>query len=199
MNRFLLAIRAFFLVLFHQDIADRVAVAVLPAPGTVPAEVPGPTGTPASTSAPAAGTSAATRAPAAQPKPPAAPARSEALTLLATLQREARFIDFVQEPLGAYSDAQVGAAARDVHRHCGEVLGRIFALRPVIEAEEGSEVDLPGDVAVTRFHLVGNVGAQTRRGKLCHKGWEATQCQLPQWTGEEGARLVVAPAEVELR
>lgn len=119
--------------------------------------------------------------------------------MLATLQREARFVDFLQEPLAAYSDAQVGAAARDVHRHCGEVIGRMFALRPVVEAEEGSDVDLPADTVATRFHLVGNVGATSRRGKLCHKGWEATQCQLPQWTGEEAARLVVAPAEVELR
>lgn len=185
MNRFLLAVRAFFQVLFHQDVAERVAVALLPAP--TGAAGPGSATAPDASAAPA------------KPQPPAAPARSEALTLLATLQREARFVDFVQEPLAAYSDAQVGAAARDVHRHCAEVIARLFALRPVAQAEEGSDIDLPADVAATRYHLVGNVGSHSRRGKLCHKGWEATQCQLPQWTGEEAARLVVAPAEVELR
>jgi hypothetical protein len=55
-------------------------------------------------------------------KPAAAPRpRSEALTLLATLQREARFVDFIKESLEGYSDAQIGAVARDVHRDCGKV------------------------------------------------------------------------------
>ncbi len=61
-------------------------------------------------------------------KPAAAPrGRSEALTLLATLQREARFVDFIMESLEGYSDAQIGAVARDVHRDCGKVLERLFA------------------------------------------------------------------------
>ncbi len=135
-----------------------------------------------------------------RPSPPA-PTRSEALTLLASLQREARFVDFVQEPLAEYSDAQIGAAARDVHRLCGEVLERLFQLRPVVSAAEGSEVDVPdGAAAAARYRLLGNVGAAPpRRGKLCHAGWQASQCQLPQWTGDGDARLIVAPAEVELR
>jgi hypothetical protein len=183
MTRLLLAIRVFFRVLFNGDVANRVAAALIAGPST------------------AATTPAATGAAAAAPRPKTAPpARSEALTLLATLQREARFVDFVQEPLGGYSDAQIGAAARDVHRLCAEVIDRVFGLRPVVDAAEGSDVDVPGGAAATRFHLVGNVGAPApRRGKLCHKGWEATHCQLPQWTGDDDARLIVAPAEVELR
>ena len=62
-------------------------------------------------------------------KPPPKPARSEAVTLLAALQREARFVDFIKEPLDGYSDAQIGAAARDVHRDCGKVLDRLLAIR----------------------------------------------------------------------
>src|SRR5262245_5919116 len=58
-------------------------------------------------------------------------ARSDALTLLATLQREARLIDFLMEDLASYDDAQIGAAVRDVHRDCAAVLERIFALRPL--------------------------------------------------------------------
>src|SRR4029450_12664116 len=45
-----------------------------------------------------------------------APTRSDALTLLATLQREARLIDFLMEDLAGYDDAHIGAAARDMHR-----------------------------------------------------------------------------------
>ena len=43
-------------------------------------------------------------APPKQPKQPPAPQRSDAITLLAALQREARFVDLVLEPLGQYSD-----------------------------------------------------------------------------------------------
>ena len=60
--------------------------------------------------------------PAAPPAAEPAPRRSDAITLLAALQREARFVDLVQEPLGEYSDDQIGAAARDVLRDCREVL-----------------------------------------------------------------------------
>jgi hypothetical protein len=51
---------------------------------------------------------------------------------LAALQREARLVDFVQEPIAAYSDAQIGAAVRDVHRGCAEVIERLFSLKPVV-------------------------------------------------------------------
>ena len=50
---------------------------------------------------------------------------------MAALQREARFLDIVKEPLGQFDDAQVGAAARDVLRDCGDVIERMFAVQPV--------------------------------------------------------------------
>ena len=83
-----------------------------------------------------------------QPKtPPApvvkAPLRSEAITLLATLQREARFLDFLMEPLAGYADAQVGAVARDVHRDCGAVVKRLFDPKPAVSQEEGSPLEVP--------------------------------------------------------
>lgn len=51
---------------------------------------------------------------------PVTAARSGALSLLEALQREARFVDFMKESLGDYSNAQVGAAVRDVHRGCAD-------------------------------------------------------------------------------
>ena len=196
MSRILLAIRVFFRVLFNRSVAEQVAAALIAGPAR--AETSAPAGAAAPGEA-TAKTAVATKTPSAKAKAPPA-GRSEAITLLATLQREARFVDFVQEPLGDYSDAQIGAAARDVHRLCGEVIQRVFALRPVVEGAEGSDVDVPSAGGAMRFHLLGNVGAPApRRGKLCHQGWEATHCQLPQWTGDDDARLIVAPAEVELR
>jgi hypothetical protein len=130
---------------------------------------------------------------------PAKPVRSEAVSLLAALQREGRLVDFLQEPIAAYSDAQIGAAVRDVHRQCQGVLERMFALQPVVEAAEGSPVSVPAGPDAARFKLVGNVtGEPPFAGKLCHHGWLATRCELPEWTGGAEAAKVVAPAEVEI-
>jgi hypothetical protein len=131
---------------------------------------------------------------------PRPPARSEAITLLAALQREARFVDFVLESLAGYSDAQIGAAARDVHRDCGAVLKRMFALRPVVTDEEGKEVEVPAGFDAGRWRLTGNVtGKPPFNGRLVHPGWEATICELPTWSGKADAAKIVAPAEVELK
>jgi hypothetical protein len=51
-----------------------------------------------------------------------------ALQLLGLLQREARFIDFIQEDVAAYADADIGAAARVVHEGCRKVLHDNFTI-----------------------------------------------------------------------
>lgn len=183
MRRILLAIRIFFRTLFNAPTADRVE-AVLKGPALTevpPAEKPLP-------------------APPKDRTAPRPPARSEALTLLAALQREARFVDFVNEPLDGYTDAQIGAVARDVHRDCGAVLKRLFGLRPVISQPEGSEIELPAEFDAGRFRLTGNVTEQpSLRGQVAHHGWEAASCELPTWTGSDEAARIVAQAEIEVK
>ncbi len=76
--------------------------------------------------------------------------RSDALSLLSALQREARWIDLVQESLDGYSDAQVGAAARDVLRDSKKVLDRMFDLGPVIDGEEGTRVAIDANASALR-------------------------------------------------
>ncbi len=125
--------------------------------------------------------------------------RSDAITLLATLQREARLVDMVKEPLSNYSDAQVGAAARDVLRDCGQVLERLFGLTPLVDQEDGSDVEVPVGYDAGRFRLTGNVaGEPPFHGRLVHHGWVATRCEVPTWTGSKQAEMVVAPEEVEV-
>lgn len=137
---------------------------------------------------------------AAEPAAPKPPARSEAITLLAALQREARFVDFIQESLAGYSDAQVGAVARDVHRDCAAAIQRMFALRPAVAEEEGKEVEIAAGFDAARWRLTGNVTGQPPfRGRLVHPGWEASICELPTWSGAAGSARIVAPAEIELR
>jgi hypothetical protein len=115
------------------------------------------------------------------------------------LQHEARFVDLVREPLDSYADAQVGAAAREVLRECGQVLDRMFELQPLLEAEEGSAVEVPRGFDAGRYRLSGQVeGEPPYTGRLVHHGWQAACCKMPQWSGSVAARLVVAPAEVEI-
>ena len=134
------------------------------------------------------------------PPPKNVPTRNDAINLLAALQREARFVDFIKEPITAYNDAQIGAAVRDIHRDCGAVIDRLFALRPLLDQTEGTEVDVPVGFDANKYRLTGNVGGQPPfRGRLAHHGWQAAQCELPAWTGTDSAALVVAPAEVELK
>lgn len=176
MRRILLAFRVFFGVLFRAQTAALVEGA-LERKELPPAE--------------------AKPQPAARPK---AAVRSEAITLLATLQREARFVDFLQEPLAGFSDAQVGAVARDVHRGCAAVVERMFALKPLSDDSEGATVELPVGFDAGRYRLVGNVvGEPPFRGQLVHHGWEAARCELPAWSGSAEAVRVVAPSEIELK
>ena len=125
--------------------------------------------------------------------------RSEAISLLAVLQREGRLVDFLKENIGGYSDAQIGAAVRDVHRDCAAAVDRMFALKPARGEAEGASVEVPAGFDANRVRLVGNVGgAGPWRGQLRHGGWEATKVEVPEYTGSESAARVVAAAEVEV-
>jgi len=131
-----------------------------------------------------------------QPTPkPTQPIRSEAVTLLSALQREARLIDLIQEDLGGFSDAQVGAAARPCLQSCAATLQRLFDLQPICEASEGSTVTVDAGESPARYQWVGE--GTTRSGSLIHHGWQVTRAELPQWNGEAADALVVAPAQVQ--
>ncbi len=151
------------------------------------------------------GEKAAQHTPAPRPvtaAPPAAatPARSDAITLLAALQREARLVDLANESLDGYSDAQIGAAARDVLRDSKKVLERMFGLQHVVSTVEGESVDVPAAYDAGRYRLTGNVSRTPPiSGELTHAGWQVTKCDLPAWTGKAAAALVIAPAEVQVR
>jgi hypothetical protein len=124
---------------------------------------------------------------------------NDAVLLLSVLQREGRLVDFLKEPIDAYSDAQIGAAVREVHRGCRQVLDRVFAPVPAMAMPEGSSVRIEQGYDPARVRLTGQVtGAPPYVGVLSHPGWEASRCELPEWTGPETSR-VLAPAEVEIK
>lgn len=188
MGRFTLSFKVWWRVLTDDGFADAAgqlyAGKALPSPA--PAEGPGK------------GPAKPVPTPAPAPVRPE-PQRNDALNLLAVLQREARLVDFLKETIAPYSNEQVGAAVRDVHRDAAAALERMFGLKPTVDQAEGASMEVPVGFDAGRVRLVGNVAGQPPyRGTVRHQGWEATKVQLPEWSGSEKAARVVAPAEVEL-
>lgn len=145
----------------------------------------------------AAATAPAT-APVVAPAPLKEATPDAALQLLALLQREARLIDFTQEDLGGYSDADIGGAARLVHEGCCKVLREHFTLAPVRGEAEGSRITIAPGFDARAIRLTGNlVGQAPFQGTLSHRGWRATETRLPRLAAGHDAS-VLAQAEVEL-
>lgn len=135
--------------------------------------------------------------------PPPEPARPEPeiVSFLAILQEKGRLVDFLMDDINAYSDAQVGAAARVVHAGCKSVLQEHFSIRPVREEPEGASVQVPAGYAADEYRLVGKVAGQAPfTGVLVHRGWRTERVKLPRLLHAADGRLpAVAPAEVELK
>ncbi|MDR6392056.1 DUF2760 domain-containing protein [Paraburkholderia phenoliruptrix] len=150
-------------------------------------------------------TTASAPSPAPSPAPKAAPAPTlkeaspdAALQLLGLLQRDARFIDFVEEDIKRFSDADIGAAARLVHEGCRATLREHFTIRPVRDEAEGSRVTLQEGFDASAIRLTGNVvGKAPFVGSISHRGWRVTEVRLPKLAESHNAK-VIAPAEVEL-
>jgi hypothetical protein len=132
---------------------------------------------------------------AAPPKPVAPPV--DPLQILGVLQRDGRLLDFLGEDIAGYEDAQIGAAVRDVHRDCKKALAKYLDLAPVIDKEEGSQVQVPTGFDPTEIRVIGNVRGQPPfRGALMHRGWRVASSRLAPVEG--GDPQVLAPAEVEI-
>ena len=185
--RLFFAIRVFFVVLFRRDSASRIhgllesnstAIGANDTP-----KLPPPSESKAIESKPSSPTLSKSAR------------RSEALTLLSALQREARFLDLVCESLDQYNDAQIGAAARDVLRDTRKSLDRMFGLQHLIDSPEGEAIEIPNDASPARWRIVGKESG--KRGTLSHAGWKATKMDLPMWSGGADDAMVIAAAEVE--
>ncbi|HDR9154639.1 hypothetical protein WJ07_26915 [Burkholderia vietnamiensis] len=189
-GRLSLAVGTFFSVLGNREFAagvlrvrDGAAAPIAPAP-----VAPAPAAAPAPAPAPA-------KAPAPELREASPQA---ALQLLGLLQRDARFIDFVEEDIAGYADADIGAAARLVHDGCRAALREHFTIVPVRDEAEGTRVTLPAGFDATAVRVTGNVvGAAPFTGTVSHRGWRVADVRLPKLTGSHDAS-VIAPAEVEL-
>ncbi len=173
-SRLLFAWACFFRVLFDGRFAAR-ALAVRDG-------VPGPV-----SPAPAALASLASHAD-----------ETAALQLLSLLQREGRLVDFLQQDIASFPDADVGVAARVVHEGCRKALRSHATLEPVRAEDEGARVTLAAGFDADAVKLVGEVkGEPPYAGVLRHRGWRVKRLELPALVGEHDVH-VLAPAEVEL-
>jgi hypothetical protein len=120
------------------------------------------------------------------------------LKLLATLQEEARLLDFVREDITGYSDEQVGAAVRGIHAALRKAIDERLEMEPILPGDEGDPVEVPAAMPAGHLRVSGRaVGAPPFRGVLRHGGWRATAVRLPAATpGSDPS--VLAPAEVEV-
>ena len=211
-QRFLLAFSSYFRILFDAEFAGRVLLAggadrSLPREPELPPDAK-------SEAEPARMPGATTPAPNLAPQPLAsttpgqgargrassdAPTAVEgALQLLSLLQRQGRFVDFIQQDVLEFSDGEIGQAARVVHEGCRATFGQYLELEPVLSEEEGSTVRIKGGFDARAIKLMGNVrGDAPYQGVLRHRGWRATRLDLPE-TLNEHAFEILAPAEVEI-
>jgi len=122
-----------------------------------------------------------------------------AVQILSVLQRQGRLIDFLEEDLSRYEDAQIGAAVRSIHESCKAALAECVHLETVMAQEEGSVVTVPSGFDPASVRLTGNVsGDPPFRGVLRHRGWRIRKVHLPTFTAQVGKERIVAPAEVEI-
>jgi hypothetical protein len=179
----------FFRVIFDGSFAARVWSARLPPQLTPPTPGPGLPRLPP-------GPEPALRQPAPEPVLNREPV--QALLLLSLLQREGRLVDFLQQDIASFADADVGAAARVVHDGCRRALRAHATIEPVRAESEGARVVLESGFAPDEVKLTGGVGGQPPyKGVLRHRGWRAMRLDLPEIVGGHDAH-VLAPAEVEL-
>ncbi|MCG8556601.1 MAG: DUF2760 domain-containing protein [Proteobacteria bacterium] len=147
------------------------------------------------------------RAPDDGPKPPEAAPQpvvlreatpDAACQLLAVLQREGRFVDFVMESLDAADDADVGAAARVVHDGCRKAIAEHIDIESIRSEQEGETITLEQGFDASRVRVTGRVtGEAPFTGTLSHKGWRVRRVTLPSMSKDHDA-TVLTPAEVEL-
>ncbi len=122
-----------------------------------------------------------------------------AVQILSILQRQGRMIDFLQENLDAYEDAQIGAAVRSIHQGCRSALAEHIELVPIYEDAEGEAVTVPEGFDAGQVRLTGSVsGEPPFRGVLQHRGWRVRRIDLPKMTEPIEKDWIIAPAEVEV-
>jgi hypothetical protein len=120
------------------------------------------------------------------------------LHLLSVLQREGRFVDFLQEDIEVYEDDQIGAAVRNIHSSCRKAINKNLPVKPIAEGDEGERITVEKGFDPDAVKLTGRVtGDPPFRGIIRHKGWRAQKIELPDLSAIKNP-AIISPAEVEI-
>ncbi|NVM20957.1 MAG: DUF2760 domain-containing protein [Desulfobacterales bacterium] len=121
-----------------------------------------------------------------------------ACRLLSALQNKGRLVDFLQEDIAGYPDAQIGAAVRHIHEDCRNALSEYVTLAPVMSEKEGRTAVVSEGFDPSEIRLTGQItGSPPFEGVVQHSGWKVVRVKLPdQPRGQK--HTVIAPAEVEI-
>jgi hypothetical protein len=139
-----------------------------------------------------------TQLPKNEPKPPEKQqeTKDSSLLLLSLMQREARLIDFLMEDITEYSNEQVGAAIRDVHKKASGILKRCYD--PIALVAQEGEVDLEVAYNAEVWDVSGKIPqAGSFKAEVIHSGWMAQKLELPVWKGSLANRMLISPAQAE--
>ena len=124
--------------------------------------------------------------------------RAKTVQMISLLQRDGRLVDFLEENLQSYEDAQIGAAVRNIQKTCQESLNRYMKPTAIIDRNEGEEITIEAGFDPAAIKLTGNVsGEPPFKGILQHRGWRTEKIELPTLSGTQDPGII-APAEVEI-
>jgi hypothetical protein len=94
------------------------------------------------------------------------------------------------------SDADIGVAARVIHRGCRQVLDNYFDLVPAYPGIEGNMVTVESGFDPNIVELIGLTGEPPFSGTLNHQGWRIREIRMPTLTAGFSASLIQR-AEIE--
>ena len=121
-----------------------------------------------------------------------------ASALLTLLQKEARFLDFVQENVDSIDDNRMGAVSRLVHKDLARTFKQYVTLETVLDRNEGELIDIEDGFDTSEIRLSGNVDKEPPfKGTLRHKGWLISHLNLPKKAASSN-QSVLLPAEIEV-
>ncbi|MCA1786628.1 MAG: DUF2760 domain-containing protein [Desulfobacteraceae bacterium] len=120
------------------------------------------------------------------------------LHTLSVLQREGRLLDFFDEDLGRYEDAQIGAAVRSIQEDCKRAMKKYIDPRPVVDADEGQPITIAPGFDMDAITLVGDVaGDPPFEGIIKHRGWKAGKKEVPKLSDIQDP-AIITPAEIQI-
>ncbi len=122
----------------------------------------------------------------------------KAVQMLSILQKKGRLIDFLQEDISGYDDAQIGAAVRTIHKDCREAITEHMNIEPVMKEDEGCDIVIEEGFDPSVIRLTGNiVGSPPFKGVLRHNGWRVSKTDIPPLPKKQEPGII-EPAEVEI-